>query len=259
MKTQRILPVRRSRTTRLAAAAVLGVLAVPALTGCIGNDGGDDTKKSSGGGDSECAPPDEAMDTAKSILDETSGVDLTLATDDSPSDIAIINADLTVVRPDSFKGTFTGQAFGQQAPGEAVGIGDDYWIKVEGFPGYTDWGKVDPKQFNIPAISTLLDPDKGISNVLVNSEGLGDGKPQRDENDESKVLCYYEGTLPADVLTSVIPSAAGDDFSIEYAVDDEGALRKATMTGDFYDNDELLTYVLDFVEYDVDEDIKAPK
>jgi lipoprotein LprG len=242
-------PHKRRATRRLAASAVVGVLTVPALTGCFGGSGDSDTP--------ECAPADEAMETAKERIDDTSGLTISLATNDEPSGAAVTSADVDIVRPESFEGTFTGQMFGATADGEIIGVGEDLWVILP--PLYSDWTEFDPDSFGVevPALGALLGGD-GLSSLLVGTDGLGDPRAERDENDTSVVLCYYEGTLAADEIAKVIPSASGEDFGVEYAIDGDGALRKATMTGDFYGNDEELTYVLDVVEYDVDKDIQPP-
>ncbi len=234
---------------RLAAGAVIGVLTVPALTACFGGSADSD--------EPACAPADEAMQTAKERIDDTSGLSISLATSDEPSGGAVTAADVDIVRPDRFQGTFTGQLFGASADGEIIGIGDQMWVILP--PLYPDWSEFDPTEFGVevPALGSLLGGE-GLSSLLLGTDDLGDPRAERDENDTSVVLCYYEGTLAADEIARVIPSAAGADFGIEYAIDGDGALRKATMTGDFYGNDEELTYVLDVAEYDVEADIQPP-
>jgi lipoprotein LprG len=238
------LPFRRPT-----AGVLLGALALAGLTGCIGNDGGDSDEP-------ECAPAADAMETAKDRIDETSGLSLTLATDDSPSGLAVVAADADVVRPDSFEGTFTGQLSGATLDGEVVGIGDQVWAKAPII--FPDWTEVDPAEYSIPALGALLSGDGGLSSLLLGTDDLGDPRAERDENDTSQILCYYEGTLPGSEIQQVLPSAGDDDFTIEYALGGDGELRKATMTGDFYDNGEDLTYVLDITEYDVEKDIQPP-
>lgn len=237
----------RMKLPRLAAGAVAGVFTVTGLTACVGGD--DDAQP-------ECAPAEEAMATAKDRIDGTEGLDIVLHTSDTSSGIHVVNASVTVVRPDSFEGTFTGAFAGATLDGEIVGIGDTVWAQAPVL--WPDWSEVDTAQYPIPNLATLLSPDDGLSSTLVMTEGLSDPEMERDEDDARSILCYYDGTLPADAVAQIIPSAAGEDFTMEYAVDGDGALRKATLTGDPYGRDEQMTYVLDVTAYDVESDIQPP-
>lgn len=236
---------------RLAAGSVLGFVTVAGLSGCVGGSDRDDGPQSS----DECAPAEEAMAAAKDRLDETSGAEFTLSTDDQIDGSGLVTADATVVRPDSFQGTFTVQTALGSGSGEAIGLGDTVWVKAP--PLFTQWTEVDPAQFNLPDLNGLLAED-GLSTLLVGAEGLGEGEAQRDENDQGTTFCTYSGTVTAEQVGAVIPSAAGEDFTVEYAVDADGALRKATITGDVYDTGSELTYVLDVPAYDVEADIQPP-
>lgn len=235
---------------RWATGTALGLVCVVGLSGCIG--GGQEGSSQSG---SACEPPEAAMETAKSRLDETSGAEFSLSTDDQIEGTGLVTADLTVVRPDSFEGEFTVQTPLGSGSGEAIGIGDSLWVIAP--PLFSNWTEVDPARFNLPDINGLLAPD-GLSSLLVGTEGLSEGEQQRDEADASQTYCYYSGTVSADQVATVIPTAAGQDFRVEYAVDGDGALRKATVTGDVYDTGSELTYVLDVPAYDVEADIRPP-
>lgn len=237
----------RMKLPRLTAGAVAGVFTVTGLTACVG---GDDEAGP------ECAPADEAMTAAKERIDETSGLDIVLRTGDTSSGVHVVNASVTVVRPASFEGTFTGALSGATLDGEIVGIDDTIWAKAPIL--WPDWSEVDTEQYPIPNLGTLLSSDNGLSSALVMTDGLGEPEMERDEDDASSILCYYDGTLAADSVAQIIPSAAGEDFTVEYAVDGDGALRKATLTGDPYGRNEQMTYVLDVTAYDVEKDIQPP-
>lgn len=236
---------------RWAAGTAVGLVSVVGLSGCIGGSDDDSSSQSA----SECEAPDTAMETAKTRLDETSGAEFSLTTDDQIEGTGLVTADLTVVRPDSFEGEFTVQTPLGSGSGEAIGIGDTLWVIAP--PLFSNWTEIDPTRFNLPDINGLLAPD-GLSSLLVGTEDLSDGEQQRDEADASQTYCYYSGTVSADQVAAVIPSAGGQAFEVEYAVDSDGALRKATITGDVYDTGSELTYVLDVPAYDVEADIQPP-
>lgn len=235
---------------RWAAGTAVGLVSVLALTGCVGGADGE-----SSGSSDPCASPEEAMTTATERLQETSGAEFTLRTDDEVEGTGIVTADITVVRPAAAQGEFTVQTPLGAGSGEAIGIGEDVWVVAP--PLFSNWTKIEPAQFNLPDLTGLLAED-GLSSLLVGTEDLSDGEPQRDETDASRTYCYYSGTVTAEQVNAVIPTAGGKDFDVEYAVDGEGALRKATLRGDVYDTGSDLTYVLDVPAYDVEADIQPP-
>lgn len=237
--------------TRLAAGSAAGVLCLAGLTGCIGTGDGDNPDSAA-----DCLPGDEAMQAAKERIDATSGIDATVHTDDTSEAMYVADASVTIVRPESFEGTFTGGMGSLTGDGDVIGIGDTVWARLP--PLIRDWEVLDPEEYPIPNLGRLVADEGGLSEVLLLSEGLGEPRVERDEGDTSKVFCYYDGTLPSAAIGQIIPSAAGDDFTVEYATDGAGTLQKITLSGDPYGRDEEMTYVIDITAYDVDKDIQPP-
>jgi lipoprotein LprG len=107
------LPAPR-RLRFLAAPVVLG-LALAGLSACSDDD------KDGGGDDGTAAA--EALAAAKETLDATSGVTISLTTDDLPNGITgITAAEGTGVHPSAFEGTFKLSVSGLPADAEVIAV-----------------------------------------------------------------------------------------------------------------------------------------
>jgi lipoprotein LprG len=84
------------------------------------------------------------------------------------------------------------------------------------------------------------------------------GDSVRGGSDNSEVLTEYTGTVSGQDMTSIIPSAAGDRFDVAWQVTDDGELRQATLTGEFYPSTPSMTYTVDFTDYGTEQEITKP-
>ena len=64
--------------------------------------------------------------------------------------------------------------------------------------------------------------------------------------DNSEIFTTYSGTVPGDAMDAIIPSSSGDSFDVEWQVNDDGELTKATMEGVFYPQTDPMTYTVEF-------------
>ena len=228
---------------RCATAALVGTLAL-ALVGC--------TDGSSGGSD---APPEDVLAAAKTTLDETSGVHLTLKTDDLPDGVTGVEAAEGVgTHAPAFEGTITVNLLGQAVEVPVVAVDGKVYAQLPFTNGYQD---VDPTQYGAPDPARLITPDQGFSAVLGATEGLEKGKSVRGGQDNKEVLTEYTGTVSGDAMTNVIPTASGD-FDVSYTISDDDELRSASFTGVFYPDSESMTYTVTFDDYGTEKDITAP-
>jgi lipoprotein LprG len=226
------------------APALVAVLTVLVVTAC---SGGSD----SGSG----ATPEETMAAAKKTLDETAGVELTLATDDLPDGVTGVEKATGVgTHAPAFDGKITvvlsGQAF------EVPVIAVDGKVQVQ-LPLTTGWQPIDPAEYGAPDPARLMSPDNGFSSLLTATTGLEKGDSVRGGADNKEVLTEYSGTVGADVVKNVIPTASGD-FDVTYTVTDDDELRTASLTGVFYENADPMTYTVTFEDYGTEKDIRAP-
>ena len=231
----------RPRRTAALAAAVLTALA---LTSC--------TDASSSAGDES---PEDVLAAAKAKLDETSGVNLTLTTDDLPSDVTGVEKASGIGTHDpAFDGSITVVLSGQAFEVPVVSVDDKVYVQLPLTPG---WQDIDPGDYGAPDPARLMSDDAGFSSLLPATTDVEKGDSVRGGSDNSEVLTEYTGTVSGDVVKNVIPTASGD-FDATYTVSDDGELREADLTGVFYKDSDSMTYTVTFDDYGTDKDITAP-
>ncbi len=237
----------RARTSgRLAAAVTAALLALPALAACSGDDG---TPAA------DAKTPEEVLADASTKLTETSGVNLDLSTGALPEGVSgIAKAAGTITDAPAFDGTLTVVFAGQTADVKVVAVGGDVFAELPFAPGFQ---KVNPKEYGAPDPTTLIGAD-GFPGLLTLTDSPEAGESVRGGADNSEVLTTYSGTVPGDAMDAVIPSSAGDSFDVEWQITDAGELRTATMTGVFYPHTDPMTYSVEFTDYGISKDIKAP-
>lgn len=247
-----VLPVRR-----LAAAALVGGLTVVSVAGCSGGD--DPVTKNEDlddDGDGEVTP-EEVMAAAKATLDETSGVEISLSTDDEPDDgDYLASAEGTLIAdPPSFAGEVAGRVMGAEASDVAViSVDGDLYVEVP----ILGWQDLDPDEFCAPDPGGLLDPDSGVSPMLTATEDLDEGESELGGEDNEETVTPFTGTLPGDAVRNILPCAEGEDFDATYRIDADGRLTEAEITGEFFAGMDAITYVIELHEYDVEQEITAP-
>ena len=225
--------------------APLLVVAAVALGGCSGDESAGD----------DGPTPDEVMADAKATLDETSGVSISLSTDDLPEGVtAIRRAEGVGTHAPAFDGTLTVVLSGTDFDVPVVAVDDKVYAQIPLTPG---WSDVDPQEYGAPDPAHLMSPDEGLSSLLTATTGLKAGESVRGGEDNREVLTEYTGSVPGDVVDGVIPSASGD-FDAAYTVTDGGELRTARLTGVFYPDTEPMTYVIGFADYGSSPDITKP-
>lgn len=235
-------------TTRAGFLTVL-LTASLSLTACAG---GDD--------DAEDAPePDTAMADAKKTLDETSGVEIAVDSEDLPDDtsgIVLVSASGTGIHPSSFEGDITGRMAGITQDGKVTAIDGQVWIDLPILgPGYEE---VDPADYGAPDPSQLIATEGGLSDLLVETEDLEQGEQTRGGANNDEVLNEYTGTLEGEQVKVLIPIAAGDSFDVTYQITSESELRQMAITGEFYEGTGDMTYTVDFDNYGAEADITEP-
>jgi lipoprotein LprG len=238
--------VRRSTLPVLALS--LG-LALGGLAAC----GGDD---SSGGGTGGASPA-QVLAAAKTSLDETSGLRMTLSTDDLPGGVTgISSAEGTGVHPSAFEGTFKLSVNGLPADADVIAVEGKTYAKNSLL--LPDWTQIDPADYGAPDPAKLMDPDGGFSGLLASATDVEAGDPVRGGKDNKEVLTEYTGTISSDAVAALVPTAEGD-FAFTYTISDDDELREAVLKGAFYGADEgEVTYTLTLDDYGTEKDITAP-
>ena len=241
-----VLTPSRARS-RLATAALVGALTALSLTACGGDSDGD-------GGGSDAAPED-VFAAAKTNLDETSGVNLTLSTDNLPDGVTgVEKAEGVGTHAPAFEGSITVVLSGQAFEVPVVAVDDEVHVQL---PLTTSWQPIDPAEYGAPDPAQLMSTEVGFSALLPATTDIEKGESVRGGADNKEVLTEYTGSVPGKVVKNVIPTASGD-FDATYTITDDDELRSAELTGVFYEDSDPMTYVVTFEDYGTEKDITAP-
>jgi lipoprotein LprG len=225
-------------------AACGAALLVLALAGCSGEESAADERT-----------PEEVMALAKTTLDETSGVRISLEADQVPPNIsAVAGAEGVGTHDPAFEGTLTVSLAGSRFDVPIVAVDGTVHAQIPLTPG---WSDVDPEEYGAPDPAGLMSTEEGLSSLLPATTGLEEGESVRGGENNDEVLTEFTGTVPGDVVSNVIPSASGD-FEAVYTITADGELRAADLTGVFYPDTEPITYSLGFEDYGIEQDITAP-
>lgn len=241
------MPPASLSPSRLAGAAAVVLLSVPALAACSGGDDGATDGKT----------PEEVLATAAETLTSTSGVQLDLTTDDLPPGVTGIvkAAGTAITEPPAFEGTISVVLTGNTFEVPVIAVDDTVHAQIPLAPG---WNEVDPQQYGAPDPASLIDGETGFPALMTKTEGAEKGKSVRGGANNDEVLTTYIGTVPGTDMKQVIPSSTGDSFDVEWQVTDDGELRQADLTGVFYPDSDEMTYTVTFDEYGTEKEITAP-
>ena len=242
------------RLRRTAAVPVLVLTAAFGFTGCSGDDASTTNAAADSDGDDEVSPQ-EVLAFAKGKLDETSGVDLTLSTEDSPDSEAYLSRASGVITadPPAFEGKASGTFEGLPASDvDIVSVDKKVYAKL--FGSFQDFKL--PKC--VPDPAGLLDPDTGFATVLTDAQEVEAGKAVRGGADNDEILTPYTAVVPGAAVQNLLPCAPGEEFVATFSVDDEGLLRTAEIKGQFFEGGGDLTYTIAIADYDVDKAITKP-
>ena len=192
---------------------------------------------------------------AKTTLDETSGVNLTLSTKDLPDGVTGVEKAAGVgTHAPAFEGSITVVLSGQAFEVPVVAVDDKVYVQL---PLTSSFQDVDPAEYGAPDPARLMSTDTGFSSLLPATTDLEKGESVRGGADNKEVLTEYSGTVSGDVVKNIIPTATGD-FDVTYTVTDDDELRSARITGVFYEDSASMTYLVTFEDYGTEKDITAP-
>lgn len=231
---------------RLAAPVLAPLLvSVLALAGCSGDDSSSEPS----------ADPTEALAAAKTTFDETSGVKISLSTDDLSEGVdGLVEAEGYGTHDPAFDGEIVVRYAGIEPTVPVVAVDGTVYAQV---PLTVGWSEVDPAEYGAPDPAGLMDPDTGFSSLLTATEDVEQGDQVRGGEDNRDVLTTYSGTVAGDVVAGIIPSAEGD-FDATYTLSDDDELRSMELTGDFYGAGSM-TYTITFDDYGAEPSITAPE
>lgn len=232
----------RARGTAVALVALVGLVALTAPLGGCSDGGGSDQD------------PEATLAAAKTALDETPGVTLSLTAPELPDGVdGVLAATGTATHAPAFDGDLVVLVNGLEVDVPVVSVDGTVFAQL---PFTTSFAEVDPADYGAPDPALLMDPDTGLSSWLVEATGVESGDRVRDGTD---VLSSYTGTLPGAVVDASIPSAdESADFPVTFLVDEDGRLRSVEVSGPFYDADATVDYTVDLDDYGTDQDVSRP-
>lgn len=220
----------------------LGVVLAALVTGCS-----EDTSADPGA--------QELLASAKADLDKASSVHLRLASKDVPdTGTALLGGEGVAARPDEFEGSLDVFFAGTTASVDVVSTGGKVYAKL---PFATDFAVADPAQFGFADPGSFLNPDTGLSTLLVRTR---DESVTGERRVGGEVVTEIDATIPGAVidrlLTSADPKApVAATFRV---VKSTGELRQAVVTGPFFQAGSDSTFTLTLDRYGDKVDISAP-
>jgi lipoprotein LprG len=208
-----------------------------------------------GGSSKPHEDPATVLKTAEQKLEDTSGVTLSLTTDNLPSGVTgVKGADGTVTSAPAFDGTLTVVLPVGSFPVPIRSVDGQVHAQI---PFTSGWSTVNPSDYGAPDPALLLSKDQGIPAVLAATENPKQGGQVRGGTGNKEVLTEYTGTVPSTAVAHLIPGASGD-FKATYGIASNGELRQAAWTGAFYSGKPDVTYTLDLEDYGTHKEITAP-
>jgi hypothetical protein len=219
----------------------VALLAAPALTGCSGDDGGEAAS--------------DLLARAKTTLDDAESAHFVLDSEGAPeTGTVLVGGEGDIARPASFEGTLAVKALGSALDLAVISVDGTVYAQL---PFTSAYSVVDPAAFGFGDPGALLDPETGISQLLAKAESA----QLRDERRvDGVVVREVSAKLPGALVEQILTSADPDQpvqatFSI---ATETGELRRAQLTGPFFDAEKEATFTLALSDFGADVEITAP-
>jgi lipoprotein LprG len=221
----------RRRPSQLGLAIVLAVLAALALASCSDSSASSDD-------------PRELLAEAKRQLDAAPSARFVLTTAEVPTGTAsLIGGKGVLARPAKFQGELNVRIGQGTATVSLISVDGDVFAKL---PFATTYSQTDPAHFGLGDPGALMDPDKGVSTLLVKATNPKLGEKTRLGSEVlQEVRAKLPGRLIGDLLVNADPAkAVAATFGL---AEPKGEVRRVTLVGPFFRSDvnSTLTIVLD--------------
>jgi lipoprotein LprG len=212
-------------------AIVLAVLAALALASCSDSSASSDD-------------PRELLAEAKRQLDAAPSARFVLTTAEVPTGTAsLIGGKGVLARPAKFQGELNVRIGQGTATVSLISVDGDVFAKL---PFATTYSQTDPARFGLGDPGALMDPDKGVSTLLVKATNPKLGEKTRLGSEVlQEVRAKLPGRLIGDLLVNADPAkAVAATFGL---AEPKGEVRRVTLVGPFFRSDvnSTLTIVLD--------------
>jgi hypothetical protein len=225
---------------------------VALASGCSGSS----SKAASSSSAAASPDPTVLLTEAKATLDATSGLHFLLAATDIPSGTSgVTSGEGDAVRPDKFKGTIKISGGGLlSGTVSVVSVGGVVWAKLPLLPGYH---KIDPAKYGISDPGNLLNPQTGLSSLLVEPTNATYAGQTRVDG---VVLDQVDATLPGAAVGALLGSAdPSQPVQAQFGIEPTNhEIRSAVITGPFYSKTQNSTFTLTLSNYGETVLISAP-
>ena len=207
----------------------------------------------SGSGEPE-ESPEERLAAAKTVLDETPGLTLSIEADELPAGVTgLLSGEGVATHDPAFEGTLEVSGSGISAQVEVVAVDGEVLAQL---PFRQDFVPIDPADYGAPDPAELMATEGGLSSLLTAAEDVEEGEQTRDGD---TVLSTYTGTVPGEAVGALLPSADPEaDFDAVFSLDEEDRLTRVELTGPFYPDADAVTYVVGLSDYGTEKEIVAP-
>lgn len=192
---------------------------------------------------------------AKATLDEADSVHVVVTSADiPPGSNALLSGEGTAARPSSFEGELEVSVGGGTVSVGVISVDGTVYVQSPFTPDYVE---ADPAQFGLRDPAELIDPETGVSNLLVAATGAELGEELRVDGE---VVHEVTATIPGDVVQDLLASAdPSTPVDAVFAIaQDNGQLRQTELTGPFYASGTDSTYTIVLDRYNEEVDISAP-
>jgi len=220
-------------------------LTVSALTGCSGSDGG-----SEAAGD-----PAALLTAAHASLDGTDSVHFTLTSTNVPTDgTRLVSGQGVVARPNSFQGKLGILLNGSKVSVDLVSTGGTVYAQL---PFSDQFTVTDPASFGLSDPANLIDSKTGIARMFGELTEITSKGELRVGDD---VVTQIDGSLPGSVVDALFTNAdpAKPVKAELYITKSTKQLRRAVLTGPFFDKAQDSTFNLLLDKYGDPVTITAP-
>lgn len=196
----------------------------------------------------------ELLQKAKTTADGASSVHFVLSSSNvSLSGTNIVSGKGDLVRPSSLQGSFSVALSGFTANVKVVSVGDVFEAETPFANHYT---KTNPASFGLTNPAELLDPQKGLTNLLTLAQNPKLGPTRRVGGELLDTVTY---TVPGTAIPVLPDANPGQPVNLTVAVDPTNfQLRSVTLVGPLTSATSNSTYVVTLSNYNEHVTITLP-
>jgi hypothetical protein len=199
--------------------------------------------------------PRALLGEAKSTVDSAKAVHFSITSSGVPgSGTVITGGQGDARRPDGFAGSISVVLNGLPVNIAILSVGGTFYVKL---PFTSTYSPTDPSKYGFSDPAKLIDPDHGLSTLLVSAKTARLGDRDRIGGEE---VYEIQVALPGDLVKALLTSAdPAQDVKGTVAVDvDNHQVRRVVLTGPFFDAQRQSTYTLVLDNYGENVTITPP-